>query len=261
MNQQENQQLHELLERAFDARGDADDSALKAWIAARPADERAEWELLAAEVGLAREAVGDVPTPPGLENQLLQIAAAPPPWHWRDLLQYQLKNWQIALALAAIALVVGISIWPTEPARPPVLDDHTMQVVTTAATAQQAKPLTLVSSDSAAVLAMLKGQHLPFEPKLPNVQSAVVLDGVSITAFGNATAVQTKWHGPNGAMTLYQFDAKAMNLPQVFSTMLASVGTPPQAVTIWPGRKQGYAWALVGAEECENPFFEACPNE
>lgn len=252
----------EALKRAAETRGLADEQALADWIAEQPVERRTDLATVAAEVLQARVALGDVPMPPGLESQLLQIADAPPPWHWRDLLKYQLKNWQIAVAMAAVALMVAWSIWPTQPPRPPTLDDQAVHLISDSAVQHQSTEPKITSDDPAKVLAMLKTQPMAFEAKLPEVHNDLKLLGGGVTTFGNAPALFTRWHGSEGDFTLYQFDAKALKLPGGFMTTSLTLGATPQPITIWPGRTDAYAWALVGAAGCDvNPFYEPCEGE
>jgi hypothetical protein len=110
--------------------------------------------------------------------------------------------------------------------------------------------LDITSDDAGKVQAALAAHKVAITVTIAAPRANFVLRGGGTCDFGPTRAIFTDWQANGTICTLFQFDGKALGVPPLFLTTVAtpkgsSPGSTQYHVVIWPGRDGEGIWALV----------------
>ncbi len=199
-----------------------------------------EWFALLEEDESLRIELQRVPVPSSLEKTLLAIPEE------RRFLRISLPRLRPGWALAAafsvcITVVVGLHLWKAQ-------GDLSTRLNTLALLAMSdhvgEHPLD-VKTASPLVLAERLREIVPFTILLPDMGPDFSLLGGRKCVLGSRPVVFSRWNGPEGEVTLIQFDPEDFALPDELTMLTVQPEFPaarehPCVTTIWVEEGRGY---------------------
>lgn len=203
-----------------------------------------EWLELVVEDEKLRMAMARVETPNRLGEKLLAIPAESPS-------PRRAWNWSMAAAIVFLALAVagGWRAWEWN-AR-----NHTLNTLALLSINDHfaETPPAIQTSDPGVFAAAVDPGGVK-RTRLPDLGGGFTLLGGGKTHLGPVLSICTRWRGPDGEYTLFQFDPAAFNLPAdmektLFQPRNPAGGRAPCEILVWIEGGSGFLLA-AGLDNC-----------